>query len=93
MKNTQQGNPEQAGPEDSERLQDGELLRARELIARTMRFLAHCAEDPEEAMRSDDPQALAHDLRALAVDPTVGAAPSEQTSESRTIQIRHRRSA
>ena len=69
---------------------DDELERAREVLERTMRYLAKCAEDPVSGPRSDDPKALMHDLKGLALErPTEDA----DSSEPRTIPLRHRRSA
>ena len=80
--------------------QDDELLRAQALLARTMRFLAHCAQDPEAAVLAEDPQALIHDLESLAVEGAPGNVgkdgspkPEETTSEPRTIHLRRRKSA
>jgi len=67
---------------------DEEFERARELLERTMRFLALCAEDPAKGLESDDPRALIQGLRSLAVEPA-----RAEEKEPRTIQIRHRRSA
>lgn len=77
--------------------QDDELLHAQALLARTMRFLAHCAQDPEAAVLAEDPQALIRDLESLAVEGGPGNArppePGEKTSEPRTIHLRRRKSA
>jgi len=85
------------GPTDSE---DTELTRARELLARTMRFLTHCAENPEAALRAEDPRDLVRELQVLALgrDPAPASAPDDPAgdpprTETRMIQIRHRRSA
>lgn len=79
MKDASQGKP-----------QDDELVRARELLARTLRFLAQCAEDPEAAVKAEDPRELIRALEGLAISPD---APADMRAEPRTIQIRHRRSA
>ena len=65
---------------------DDELARARELLARTVRFLSQCAQDPEAALRNEDPKDLIRGLESLAVEP-------EKLPEPRTIQIRRRKSA
>lgn len=74
---------------------DAELARAHEVLARTMRFLARCAEDPEAAMKSDDPRDLMRGLKSLGVAPALGEASEvpDAVEEQRTIQIRRRRSA
>jgi len=72
---------------------DEELAHARELLERTMRFLARCAEDPQGALQSDDPRELARGLRSLAVEPAHEADDAPEIAEPRTIQIRRRRSA
>ncbi len=85
MKNVRNGKPE-GKPEDDE------LARARELLARTVRFLSRCNEDPESGLRSDDPRELIQGLQALSVDPAETPA-EESLPEPRTIQIRRRKSA
>ena len=67
---------------------DPEAERARELLERTMRFLSRCMEDPEAALKSDDPRALIQGLRSLARPPA-----EEKTPAAPPIQIRRRRSA
>ena len=83
--------------QDSDRAIDrpeGELERARELLERTTRFLALCADDPEEALRSQDPRELIRDLKLLAHERyTRAPEPEEEHHESRTIPIQRRRSA
>jgi hypothetical protein len=81
MKKPQDGTPE-----------DDELAHARELLARTVRFLSHCTEDPEAALRSEDPRELIRGLESLALGPDETAA-DEPLPEPRTIQIRRRKSA
>lgn len=81
MKNAQEGKPE-----------DDELAHARELLARTVRFLSHCAADPEAALRSEDPHELIRGLESLALGPAETPA-AEPLPEPRTIQIRRRKSA
>lgn len=78
--------------QEQERPTDGDegLQSTKELLDRTVRFLAQCMEDPTAAMASEDPRALIQGLRALAAEP----APAEtKDKEPRTIPIRHRRSA
>jgi len=65
---------------------DDELARARELLARTVRFLSQCSQDPEAALRNEDPKDLIRGLESLSVEP-------EDLPESRPIQIRRRKSA
>ncbi len=76
--------------------QDDELAHARELLARTVRFLAHCAEDPQAALKAEDPRELMHGLQSLSLarpeEPDDRTA-DEPAAEPRTIQIRRRRSA
>lgn len=72
--------------------EDDELARARELLARTVRFLSHCTIDPETALHSEDPRELIRGLEALSVEPLETPAP-EALPEPRTIQIRRRKSA
>jgi len=76
-----------------------DLARAREVLERTKRFLAHCAQDPTAALAAEDPRDLIRGLESLSVQP----APTQEISapdknvelpkEPRTIQIRRRRSA
>lgn len=73
---------------------DGELQQARELLERTTRFLALCADDPEEALRSQDPRELIRDLELLARERYSRAPePADEHREPRTIPIHRRRSA
>jgi hypothetical protein len=72
--------------------EDDELARARELLARTVRFLSKCAADPESALRSEDPKELIRGLEALTVVPLDTPA-AEDLPEPRTIHIRRRKSA
>ena len=81
MKNAQAGKPE-----------DDELAHARELLERTVRFLSRCAEDPEAALRSEDPRELIRGLESLSVAPPETPA-IEPLPEPRTIPIRRRKSA
>ena len=81
MKKSQEGKPE-----------DDELARAREMLARTVRFLSRCADDPESALRSEDPRELIRGLEALSVEPSETPA-LEPLPEPRSIQIRRRKSA
>ena len=71
---------------------DPELEQARELLARTVRFLARCAEDPRSAMESEDPRELLQGLESLAAErrPTE---PRRIHQDLPPIQIRRRRSA
>lgn len=86
-------------PEPRSPRPDEELLRAQELLARTMRFLAQCAQDPEAAVLAEDPQALIRDLQSLAVvedrpaDASEGKLADDSQAEPRTIHIRRRKSA
>lgn len=81
--------------------QDDDLSRAREVLERTKRFLAHCAQDPTAAMAAEDPRDLIRGLESLSVQPkpivelpTVAQPAEEQPlKEPRTIQIHRRRSA
>jgi hypothetical protein len=67
-----------------------ELARAREILERTMRFLARCSDDPEAAVKAEDPRELIRGLRELAMPlPPV----EEQPKELPSIPIRKRRSA
>jgi hypothetical protein len=77
-----QPDPTPAEPRDSE------LDQARELLARTVRFLTRCAEDPDAAMNSEDPRDLIRGLQALAAERK-----PERSSDRPPIQIRRRRSA
>ena len=73
-----------------------ELARARELLERTVRFLSRCAEDPESAVRGDDPRELIRGLEGLYVAPPPRPAETpaaEPLPEPRTIPIRRRKSA
>jgi len=81
MKKSQEGKPE-----------DDELARAREMLARTVRFLSRCADDPDSALRSEDPKELIRGLQSLSVEPLETPA-LEPLPEPRTIQIRRRKSA
>ena len=72
--------PEERKPEGDD------LARARELLARTVRFLSQCAQDPEAALRNEDPKDLIRGLESLSVGP-------EELPESPPIQIRRRKSA
>jgi hypothetical protein len=71
---------------------DAELEQARELLARTVRFLALCAEDPEAALAEEDPHDLIRGLESLrnGPGPRILRDPAE---EPRTIPLRRRRSA
>jgi hypothetical protein len=84
------------GPKPSPREEpsDDELLQVRDVLERTMRFLARCSEDPEAAVRSEDPHELMRGLRELA-QRRPEAAPDADTSakELPTIPLRKRRSA
>ena len=70
---------------------DVELEEARELLERTARFLARCAEDPSSAMESEDPLELMRGLESLAADRD--AADAYRPPSIPSIQIRRRRSA
>lgn len=78
-KGPQKSNPDADG--------DDELARAREILERTVRFLTRCSEDPEAAMKSEDPRELIRGLRGLTTTP-----PATE-EELPTIPIRKRRSA
>lgn len=71
---------------------DLELEEARELLARTVRFLARCAEDPGSAMESEDPRELIQGLESLAAERRP-AEPLRIHQDLPPIQIRRRRSA
>ena len=71
---------------------DQELEQARELLARTVRFLARCAEDPRSAMESEDPRELIQGLENLAAERRP-AEPIRIHQDQPPIQIRRRRSA
>lgn len=78
--------------------EDAELQRAQELLARTVRFLEHCAEDPLAALAAENPRELIRELEALRAGPpqkteAKGEPKSDTASEPRTIPLRHRRSA
>ena len=86
--------------------QDDDLSRAREVLERTKRFLAHCAQDPTAAMAAEDPRDLIRGLESLSVQPKPTVAPQtvapptvaqpteeQPLKEPRTIQIHRRRSA
>jgi hypothetical protein len=77
-------------PEPTPDRSDAELEQARELLARTVRFLTRCAEDPEAAMGSEDPRELIRGLQALAAERKPIA---ELPADRPPIQIRRRRSA
>jgi hypothetical protein len=79
-------------PQDSDPLSE-DLDQARALLDRTVRFLAHCMEDPEAAMRSEDPRALIQGLQGLAAEPAEAEASETPHKEGRTIQLRPRRTA
>lgn len=79
--------------EDQDRKrEDDELARARELLARTVRFLSQCASDPEGALRSEDPRELIRGLESLTMIP-LDAPAVEPLPEPRTIPLRRRKSA
>jgi hypothetical protein len=70
-----------------------EIEQVRELLARTVRFLARCAEDPQATLGGEDPQDLIRGLEGLAVAPEP---PVERELEHRPptpIHLRRRRSA
>jgi len=71
---------------------DHELEQARELLARTVRFLARCAEDPGSAMESEDPRELMQGLEDLAAERRPPE-PLRIHQDPPPIQIRRRRSA
>ena len=57
----------QRTPEDEP--QDDDLARARDVLERTKRFLAQCAQDPKAALAAEDPRELIRGLEALSVQP------------------------
>lgn len=71
---------------------DPELEQAREILARAVRFLARCAEDPRSAMESEDPRELMRGLEDLAAERRP-AEPIRIHQDTPPIQIRRRRSA
>lgn len=73
-------------------LQEADLVRAREVLERTVRFLAQCAEDPQAALQAEDPRDLIRALESIATAPAAEPA-AEPVKEPRTIPIRRRRSA
>ena len=83
---------------------DDELARARDVLARTVRFLSRCAEDPDAAVQSEDPRELIRGLQALAGGTAPHASPASEApakesprameaEELPTIPLRKRRSA
>ena len=76
-------------PEETRPEPDPESRAARELLERTMRFLARCCEDPEAAVKADDPRELIRGLEAIVREP----APPPAERETPTIPLRRRRSA
>jgi hypothetical protein len=78
--------------EQDRKPEDDELAHARDLLARTVAFLSRCTEDPEAALRSEDPRELIRGLESLALGPGETAA-EEPAPESRPIPIRRRKSA
>jgi hypothetical protein len=83
---------EASSPGRSPERADPELEQAREILARTVRFLARCAEDPASAMSSEDPRALMQGLEDLAAE-RQPKHPIRIHQDSSPIQIRRRRSA
>ena len=66
----------------------------RELLARTVRFLTRCAEDPRSALDSEDPRDLVRGLESLTVTPEPAPDAENEIEQGRPpIQIRRRRSA
>ncbi|NOT30959.1 MAG: hypothetical protein HOP15_10975 [Planctomycetes bacterium] len=64
-------------PDDKRREREeraSEIEHVRELLARTVRFLTRCSEDPKSALSSDDPRELIRGLQSLGVAPEVAAA-------------------
>ncbi len=47
-----------------------ETERVRELLARTVRFLTHCTQDPKAALDAEDPRDLIRALEVLAAGST-----------------------
>jgi hypothetical protein len=80
------------GPRKDDRAPDEgvsaqELAHAREVLERTMRFLARCSEDPDAAVQAEDPRELIRDLRALTPPPPDAA------KELPSFPLKKRRSA
>jgi hypothetical protein len=83
------GSPRAEGPERSPRI--GATPFARDVLARTVQFLASCASDPEAAFKAQDPQALIRELEALM---SAGPAREERAeADLPSIPVRRRRSA
>ena len=87
---------------DAERPEDDELTHAQDVFARTLRFLARCAEDPAAAVAAEDPRTLVRELKALSEAPpslpAVAAAAeaegaAEERAEPQALPLRRRRSA
>lgn len=110
MSQVQHGSPqpereskgERAGERPGERKaepageRDLELVRAQDLLARTLRFLEHCAQDPLAALAAENPRELIRELEALRAgpQPATGAdSDADSGVESHTIPLRRRRSA
>lgn len=82
-----------------------EIEQVRELLARTVRFLTRCSEDPKAALQSDDPRDLIRGLESLGVAPAVHEGPrphsvdeatgaeGEVDDAPRSFPLRRRRSA
>ena len=63
---------------------DDELREAQALLQRTVEFLSHCAENPDDALAREDPKDLIAGLEDLA---------RERFADSPPPSIRRRRSA
>lgn len=69
------------------------LEQAKELLARTVRFLSRCMQDPQAALDADDPRELIDGLRALGAERAAEPGAPSKAEPSPPIQIRRRRSA
>jgi hypothetical protein len=104
MSQVQHGNPqperEPKGERKGERKAEPagerelELVRAQDLLTRTLRFLEHCAQDPLAALAAENPRELIRELEALRATPQPETdADADSDVEPRTIPLRRRRSA
>ncbi len=83
-------NQPQNGKREEHKAHDPEIERVRELLARTVRFLARCTEDPKSALESEDPRDLIRGLESLAAGPEP-AAKAEVEEAPPSIDIHRRR--
>jgi hypothetical protein len=77
-----------------ERASDPETERVREVLARAVRFLSRCSEDPKAALAAEDPRELMSALQTLAVEPPAAPAtgpstppPTSETGAAKTSDI------